>query len=39
MTNVKGEHCKFDKEKPVLQNDLFNIVIQQRRTREESYYL
>ena len=24
MTNVKGEHFKFDKVKPMLQNDLFN---------------
>ena len=25
MTNVKGEHFKFDKVKPMLQNELFNI--------------
>ena len=25
MTNAKGEHFKFNKVKPMLQNDLFNI--------------
>ena len=35
MTNMKGEHFKFDKVKPMLQNDLFNIELFNKEEQEK----
>ena len=35
MTNVKGEHFKFDKAKPMLQNEFFNIELFNKEEQEK----
>ena len=35
MSNVKGEHFKFDKVKPMLLNELFNIELFNKQEQEK----